>query len=55
MRDDGCAEALLARRRTALAKLGLGERGMPEWWNDTPEGRRKRWEGALAELRLMDA
>jgi hypothetical protein len=40
----------LARRRTGLAKLGLGERGKPEWWNDSDAGRKARWEGALEEL-----
>lgn len=46
--------AALARRRTGLAKLGLGERGKPEWWNDTEDGRRKRWEEALRELKALD-
>jgi hypothetical protein len=44
----------LARRRTALAKLGLGERGKPEWWNDSDAGRQERWQGALEELRALD-
>lgn len=43
----------LARKRTGLAKLGLGERGKPEWWLDSEEGRKKRWEDALAELRKL--
>ncbi|KAK4196356.1 hypothetical protein QBC40DRAFT_309960 [Triangularia verruculosa] len=25
----------------------------PEWWNDTAEGRKKRWEGALTKLRQL--
>jgi hypothetical protein len=44
---------LAARKRTGLAKLGLGERGKPEWWNDTEDGRRARWEDALKELRSL--
>lgn len=44
----------LSRTRTGLAKLGLGERGQPEWWCDTEEGRKKRWENVLAQLRLLD-
>jgi len=47
-------EIVLARRRIALAKLGLGERGKPEWWNDTSQGRRERWRGALTALRMLD-
>ena len=43
----------LSRKRTGLAKLGLGERGKPEWWNDTTEGRRARWEDALKELTAL--
>jgi len=44
----------LARARTGLAKLGLGERGKPEWWNTTDEDRKARWERALHELRQLD-
>lgn len=43
-----------ARQFTALAKLGLGERGQPEWWQDSETSRRKRWEDALAKLRLLE-
>lgn len=42
-----------ARQYTALAKLGLGERGQPVWWEDSSEGRRKRWSDALSELRKL--
>jgi len=42
-----------ARQYTALAKLGLGERGQPVWWEDSSEGRRKRWSDALEELRKL--
>ena len=44
----------LARKRTGLAKLGLGERGKPEWWEDSDEGRKKRWTDALEELRKLE-
>lgn len=44
----------LARKRTGIAKHGLGERGQPPWWDDTDEGRRKRWEDALDQLRRLD-
>ncbi len=43
-----------ARRRTDLAKHGLGERGTA-WWEQTDEERRERWEAALAALDEMDA
>ncbi|KAK4187791.1 hypothetical protein QBC35DRAFT_220108 [Podospora australis] len=42
-----------SRQITGLAKLGLGERGTPEWWNDTDEGRKQRWETALSKLREL--
>ncbi|CAM3731557.1 hypothetical protein [Nocardioides zeicaulis] len=42
------------RRRTQLAKVGLGERGTP-WWEQTDAERRERWETALAELDALDA
>ena len=48
-------EAALAatRRRTQLAKEGLGERGEP-WWEQSPEQRRERWERALRDLEALD-
>lgn len=42
-----------ARQYTALAKLGLGERGQPMWWEDTDAGRKRRWSDALEELRKL--
>lgn len=44
----------LASKRTGLAKLGLGERGKPTWWEDTDDNRRKRWKDALEQLRKLD-
>lgn len=49
---DAAAESA-ARRRTALAKEGLGERGTP-WWEETDAERRRRWESALADLDALD-
>ncbi|KAK0666979.1 hypothetical protein QBC41DRAFT_396793 [Cercophora samala] len=43
----------LSRKTTGLAKLGLGERGKPEWWNDTDKGRKERWKNALIQLREL--
>lgn len=48
------ADVQLSRKRTGLAKHGLGERGKPEWWNDTEDGRRERWQNALAQLKKLD-
>ncbi|MGZ5399527.1 MAG: hypothetical protein ACXWDL_12570 [Nocardioides sp.] len=42
-----------ARRRTDLAKHGLGERGTP-WWEQSAPARRQRWEDALEALAQMD-
>lgn len=42
-----------ARQYTGLAKLGLGERGQPVWWEDSSEGRKKRWSDALVQLRAL--
>lgn len=50
---DAAAEQA-ARRRTDLAKHGLGERGTP-WWEQSDADRRRRWEDALAALNELDA
>lgn len=47
------AELEATRRRTQLAKLGLGERGVP-WWEQSDAARRQRWESALADLDALD-
>ena len=49
--DDAEPEA--TRRRTQLAKVGLGEPGTP-WWEQTDDERRERWESVLAELDAID-
>lgn len=38
-----------ARRRVQIAKVALGERGVP-WWEQSPEQRRERWEAGLRDL-----
>lgn len=51
----GDADALAAtRRRTDLAKHGLGERG-PTWWDDPEADRLARAVRALRELESLDA
>ena len=42
-----------SRRRTDLAKHGLGERGTP-WWEQSAADRRRRWQDALAALDASD-
>ncbi|MBC2932180.1 biopolymer transporter Tol [Nocardioides sp. zg-1228] len=49
----GDDELAATRRRTRLAKVGLGERGTP-WWEQTDAERRERWESALVELDALD-
>ena len=39
-----------ARARVQIAKVALGERGQPPWWEQTPEQRRERWEQGLSDL-----
>ena len=48
--DDALART---RRRTQLAKEGLGERGEP-WWEQSADQRRARWEAALTALDQLD-
>lgn len=46
-------ELAATRRRTQLAKEGLGERGTA-WWKQTDAERRERWESALHDLDDLD-
>jgi hypothetical protein len=38
-----------ARRGVQTAKVALGERGSPPWWEQSDEQRRNRWESQVAE------
>jgi hypothetical protein len=38
-----------ARAGVQAAKVALGERGSPPWWEQTDEQRRRRWESQVAE------
>ena len=38
-----------ARARVQVAKVALGERGVP-WWDQTLDERRQRWEQGLTDL-----
>ncbi len=37
-----------ARAGVHAAKVALGERGTPPWWEQTEEQRRQRWEATIA-------
>jgi len=38
-----------ARAGVQSAKVALGERGSPPWWDQTDEERRKRWQTPVTE------
>lgn len=38
-----------ARAGVQSAKVALGERGSPPWWEQTDDERRKRWQTPVAE------
>jgi hypothetical protein len=38
-----------ARAGVQAAKVALGERGRPPWWEQTDRQRRERWESPVAE------
>jgi len=38
-----------ARAGVQSAKVALGERGSPPWWEQTDEQRRNRWESQVPE------
>lgn len=39
-----------ARVRVQAAKVALGERGAPPWWEQTLDERRQRWEQGARDL-----
>jgi hypothetical protein len=43
-RTRGTAEESTARAGVQAAKVALGERGTPPWWEQTADERRARWE-----------
>jgi hypothetical protein len=43
-RSKGTAREAAARAGVQAAKVALGERGTPPWWEQTDEQRRARWE-----------
>ncbi len=47
-RTKGTAEERAARAGVQAAKVALGERGQPPWWEQTDEQRRARWQAELS-------
>jgi hypothetical protein len=45
----GTPQESAARAGVQAAKVALGERGSPPWWEQTEEQRRDRWESRVAE------
>jgi hypothetical protein len=48
-RTKGTPQESAARAGVHAAKVALGERGTPPWWEETDERRRARWQAQLAE------
>ncbi|WNG79529.1 hypothetical protein C6A86_014540 [Mycobacterium sp. ITM-2016-00316] len=48
-RTKGTPEEQAARAGVQAAKVALGERGQPPWWEQTDEQRRTRWQEPLSE------
>jgi len=48
-RVKGTAGESAARAGVQSAKVALGERGSPPWWDQTDDERRKRWQTPVAE------
>jgi hypothetical protein len=42
-RTQGTADESVARARVQAAKVALGERGQPPWWEQSEDERRARW------------
>jgi hypothetical protein len=48
-RSKGTPQEAVARAGVHAAKVALGERGTPPWWEETDEQRRARWQAKVAE------
>jgi hypothetical protein len=48
-RVKGTSGESAARAGVQAAKVALGERGSPPWWEQTDEERRKRWQTHVPE------
>lgn len=48
-RARGTPDEASARAGVNAAKVALGERGTPPWWDQTDDQRRIRWQAVVAE------
>lgn len=48
-RTKGSPQESTARSGVHAAKVALGERGSPPWWEQTAEQRRTRWQAQVSE------
>jgi hypothetical protein len=48
-RTKGTAGEPVARAGVQAAKVALGERGSPPWWEQTDDERQARWQAAVDE------
>ena len=48
-RTKGTPEESAARAGVQAAKVALGERGSPPWWEQTDDQRQKRWQTPVDE------
>lgn len=48
-RTNGTPGESAARAGVQAAKVALGERGAPPWWEQTDEQRRTRWQADVSE------
>jgi hypothetical protein len=48
-RTKGTDDEARSRAGVQAAKVALGERGQPPWWEQTAEERRARWEAEVPE------
>jgi hypothetical protein len=48
-RTKGTAQEKKARAGVQAAKVALGERGTPPWWEQTDAQRRERWEAPITQ------
>lgn len=48
-RTKGTPQELIARAGVHAAKVALGERGAPPWWETSEEQRRAQWEAEVRD------
>lgn len=48
LRASSATDEKAARARVQAAKVALGERGTPPWWEQTEDERKARWESCGA-------